>query len=1222
MRNLAWKIVFILVVIALCITSILLKDIRLGRDLRGGVSLIYAVHMPDDVADSQAMLTQIIAVLQDRVNPTGVLDISMQPLGQDRLEIVMPLPSEEVRALKKAYQAVLVKLLAGAQIRVGDLEVALESSKAVELYGPEEGEKRQKIQALQDAFDTARSAREALRQASDDGATDETLRPLQQKVADSELAYNAQLTDVLRLNLEETRVARAIRLSKKELPRLDVVSGDQLVDSNTGEKLWYRSPRDIELDSIRVQYPHVASDLDNVVDAYDEYASQRKGFDDPEDLMRLLRGAGVLEFYIAVRSTNPLGVNPDEMRTQLAERGPGGTDSTVAKWFPINDLKQWYKKPEELAELQADPVGYFTRTTRLVAAERDGEYYVLLYITESKSIVHRPDLQWSVVGTGTTADSLGRPAISFRLDAVGGNEMRRLTTKHVGEPMAIVLDNQVYTAPNINSAIGSSGVIEGTFSQPELDYLTKVLAAGSLEATLSPDPIAINTMGPSIGADNLKAGTNAFVVAIIAVAAFMILYYFFAGAVAGLALLINGVIIFGVMSLIDGTFTLPGLAGIVLTIGMAVDANVLIYERIREEIFGGEVDLRGAIRLGYQKAMSTILDANITNLIVCLVLYYTATTEVKGFALTLGLGILATLFTALFVTRVIYEVYTDLVHATRLPMLPTVIPAIHRFLEPKINWMGLRMVFWSLSIVGVVCSIALVSVRGVNMLDTEFRGGVAATMQTAIIDDDGDGQPDRTIAGKPVRLKLPHTGPDGVEGRIQNLANLLDTDAPGIDQNKRTRFLNALRALGSELDEEQIRSMLGEFGTANVLTVGDSPVVDGIIKAESFQIKVANPKGLGEEQTITDVVVAAIVTEFGMQLDVTPPLDFDGAGTADYAAHTHAVEKDALGDNIGRPQFSQRVTESLGGVAVVIENIDPPVSPEDVEKRVDRMRQQEDFARFLGRQVRAIGLDPADPANPRLGYRSVAVLVYDANLSSLKVDFDLWDRELAQTEWNLISQALQRQTSLEQITTFSPAIAQSLKDKAIVAVGLSLLGILVYIWIRFGSLRYSLAAIVALVHDVTIAMGLLAATAWLGRGVLSSVLLIEEFRIDLGVVAALLTIIGYSLNDTIVILDRIRENRGKLPIPTAEIVNTSINQTISRTVLTSLTTLLAVGIMYGAGGSGIRPFTFCLLIGLVVGTYSSVAIAAPLVFKSASTDPTAADTKIEPFTEEPGPATA
>ena len=171
-----------------------------------------------------------------------------------------------------------------------------------------------------------------------------------------------------------------------------------------------------------------------------------------------------------------------------------------------------------------------------------------------------------------------------------------------------------------------------------------------------------------------------------------------------------------------------------------------------------------------------------------------------------------------------------------------------------------------------------------------------------------------------------------------------------------------------------------------------------------------------------------------------------------------------------------------------------------------------------------------------------------------------------------------------------------------------------------------MAAIVALVHDVAIALGLLALSAWIGQSALSSLLLIEEFRIDLGVVAALLTIIGYSLNDTIVILDRIRENRGKLPIPTADIVNRSINQTISRTVLTSFTTLLAVGIMYGAGGSGIRPFAFCLLTGLVVGTYSSVAIAAPLVVRFTRPGESASETQTAMtdkwIKEETGGATA
>jgi SecD/SecF fusion protein len=410
----------------------------------------------------------------------------------------------------------------------------------------------------------------------------------------------------------------------------------------------------------------------------------------------------------------------------------------------------------------------------------------------------------------------------------------------------------------------------------------------------------------------------------------------------------------------------------------------------------------------------------------------------------------------------------------------------------------------------------------------------------------------------------------------------------------------AWAALQPALEQYSVRSTLGEMANASVLTVGTTEVRAGVVHAPSFQVKVASPKGLDEERTTTDVVVAAIVSEFGDQLDVTRPLSFRGAGDQEHADHTFPITRDKLGDNIDRPRALDRVSEFLGGVAVVIEDLDPPVTLNDLSKRISRMRGQPDFSNCVGRDVAVFGLEAADTAVRGQGYQSVAVVVYDQLLSSFDVDFELWDRELAGTEWGLISQAVQRQTSLEQVSGFSSAVAETLSAKAIVAVALSLLGILVYIWIRFGSLRYSAAAIVAVAHDVTIAMGLLALTAWVGGTTISSALLVEEFRIDL---AALLTIIGYSLNDTIVILDRIRENRGKLPIPTPEIVNRSINQTISRTVLTSFTTLLAVGIMYAAGGSGIRPFAFCLLTGLVVGTYSSVAIAAPLVVRYGAREP-------------------
>ncbi|MCI0630300.1 MAG: protein translocase subunit SecF, partial [Phycisphaerales bacterium] len=238
---------------------------------------------------------------------------------------------------------------------------------------------------------------------------------------------------------------------------------------------------------------------------------------------------------------------------------------------------------------------------------------------------------------------------------------------------------------------------------------------------------------------------------------------------------------------------------------------------------------------------------------------------------------------------------------------------------------------------------------------------------------------------------------------------------------------------------------------------------------------------------------------------------------------------------------------------------------------------------------------PADPSDPSKGYRSIAVLVFDSNLNQMVVDVDRWDRELAAREWHLVSTALTRGSSLQEVASYSPAMAKTLASKAGVAVVLSLIGMLMYIWIRFGSLRYSVATVVAVTHNVIICLGALALTHVLAGTALASALMLDEFRIDLNVIAALLTIIGYSLNDTIVILDRIRENRGKRLTVTPEIINNSINQTFSRTVLTGGSTILASIILYVLGGTGIQPFAFTFLIGLLAGTYSSVAIAAPLV---------------------------
>ncbi|MHC4991731.1 MAG: protein translocase subunit SecD, partial [Planctomycetota bacterium] len=624
MQNLFWKIVLIVAVLGLCAWGLVAKEIRLGKDLRGGVSLIYRVQVDDEAGNGEEIISQTIAVLKDRVNPTGVLDISILPLGQDRIEIVMPLPNAEVRALNDAYRDALAELLLRSQIVAGELDMSLNSGQAVDRYCGDETENERCVQIadLQTAFDALKAAQDALNQAGEDAEN----RPLlEDAVARADIEYERQRRAVLDLSLDRSRVVRALGLPTTSEPDRDPATGRIRLDPVTGERLMRPSPRDVAIGSLKAEFPNVADRIDTVVTGFDKYQAERSGLDDVEDLKRLLRGAGVLEYHISVDPTAPQGINVEEMERQLAEVGPDNVDQTVAGWFPINDLKQWYDGPQQLAALEASPRDFF-RNLRFVVNVYDGQYYMLLYTRSDKSMT-RDDGDWSIRRTFSSVDQLGRPAVAFELDSPGGSLMARLTGQHVGQPMAIVLDGQVYSAPNLLSQISKNGIITGNFSDAEINYLIRVLAAGSLDAMLSEEPIATNTLGPSLGADNLERGREAFIIAIVAVAAFMLIYYFFAGFVADLALLANGLIIFGAMATIDGTFTLPGLAGIVLTIGMAVDANVLIYERIREEMFAGESDIRTSIRLGYSKALSTIIDANVTNLIVCLVLFKTATAE-------------------------------------------------------------------------------------------------------------------------------------------------------------------------------------------------------------------------------------------------------------------------------------------------------------------------------------------------------------------------------------------------------------------------------------------------------------------------------------------------------------------------------------------------------------------------------------------------------------------
>ncbi|MEP4194171.1 MAG: protein translocase subunit SecD [Aliishimia sp.] len=283
------------------------------------------------------------------------------------------------------------------------------------------------------------------------------------------------------------------------------------------------------------------------------------------------------------------------------------------------------------------------------SADEPGRFYII----ESAPVVAGEDL----VDAQPSFDQNGNPAVNFRFNTTGARKFGDYTAENIGQPFAIVLDSEVVSAPTIQSHIpGGSGIITGRFTVEESTDLAILLRAGALPAEL--EFLEERTIGPELGQDSIDAGKAATVIAFAAVLVFMFLSYGLFGVFANIALIINVGLIFGLLSMIGATLTLPGIAGIVLTVGMAVDANVLIFERIREELVSSKGPAR-AIELGYEKALSAILDANITTFITAVILFAMGSGPVRGFAITLGLGIMTSVFTAIFVTRLLIIIWFE-----------------------------------------------------------------------------------------------------------------------------------------------------------------------------------------------------------------------------------------------------------------------------------------------------------------------------------------------------------------------------------------------------------------------------------------------------------------------------------------------------------------------------------------------------------------------------------
>ncbi len=1166
MRNLVRHGFIILASIIIAVIAITPPQakLRLGKDLAGGTSLTYQVDVrPTDPPDT---LAQVIELLKRRIDPTGLLEISLEAQGNDRIAITMPLPTGAVKDAKTRFESVLNGLTQGALSAEGvNRLLALPAAEREAQIKALAGTDNDRLVRLQDAakrYDEAQAATAEFAAASP--AAQQTIDRLQAdleaarvggaspdvlggivkaieeaknqlfalalKPAEADLALERARTAVLATTLSAVEMRRAL-----ELPKIGRTSRD----GKTGKVDVVKSPRERALDRLKTRYPGAATRIDETVAEYDLYQSKRTTLDDPDELQRLLRGAGVLTFRISIKP----GELPDEAvrRAEFREKGPRGVRALEQRWFRINKEDSWFDNSVQQKALEADPAGYFAGRGYVVE-EFDGQYYMLCHDNRGRRLT-ASEGAWTLKSARPGVDELGRTSITFQMDALGGEKMGQLTETNRGSQMAVLLDDEVYTAPTIQSRISTNGQITGSFGDDEIRYVVRVLSAGSLAAKLSPEPISQITIAPELGFENLRAGLRAAAISFVAIAAFMVFYYFICGGVAVIAVLLNLLLILAAMALQHAPFSLPAIAGVILTFGMAVDANVLIYERIREELTHGE-DIKTAVRMGFNRALSAIVDGHVTILIVCVILGLVGTQEIKGFAITMSVGAVATLFTQLYVTRFMFSILVDKMGLRKLSMLPLAVPAVQRAFQFNIDWMKYRFIFFAISIALTIFSIGVLVIRGRDVLDTEFTGGSKVTL---VLKHAGD---------SPTAPRMTMNRSE-VEDRIKKIA---------------------AEGAASTDDRQQVLANLREAR----IRVVNSPTGNDV--SDTFEIKT----GI----TSTALLRDALSRSFGDVMEVLQALTFTGSDQTDLRSiPVRPIITDQLAEVEGIT-LRQKVTEFVGGAAVILDNLSPKPSLESLESRLRNIRTKSDYVEAASRQYRWVVLRGTDNA-----VESAALLVKDDALSYLN-DQASWAANLKVPTWRMVTDALGQATSSASVESFSSSVASTFQARAVAAVVLSAILITIYIWIRFASARYSMAAIATSLHDSLVAVGLIAVAELVynaAPGFSQSIGLLP-FKIDLNVIASILTILGYSLNDTIVIMDRIREKRGKLPYASRAIINRAVNDTISRTIITGGTTLIATFVLYLIGGESVRAFAFSFLVGILIGTFSSIAIAAPIVW--------------------------
>ena len=798
-----------------------------------------------------------------------------------------------------------------------------------------------------------------------------------------------------------------------------------------------------------------------------------------EFIKRIVSSAGVLEFRIVANPQDPRHKEIIEKATRSSGSLVSSGDRSIGRWIQIDTQK-------------INPAGDSTLVTRQAG---DGTPEVLVALD-----------RFDVTGDFLSRASGGydqnlQPCVNFSFNSQGSALFGTLTSQNLPDPanrllsrLGIVLDGVLLSAPTIRSTISSDGQITGSFKQADVEFLVGVLNAGSLPAALYSDPISEQKISPQLGADTIRSGARAMLLATIVVLTFMLMYYRFSGIVADLAVLLNIVLVVALMISIKAAFTLAGLAGLVLSVGMAVDANVLIYERMREELDRG-ASVRMAIRNGFQRAFSTIVDSNLTTLITGIVLFSIGTDQLKGFAVTLILGLSLNLFTAVFCSRVIF----DLAEQKRL--LKTLSMAR---LFGKTNYEFVRWVRPAVIVSLVFITIGLVAAwqRGQGIFDIDFTGGTS--VQVAFKEDQG-----------------------------------LD--------------ISSVREAVSSLPDVAVSSV----------TVGDVPA------NLRYKIDTSERSGDAVEEMLRTSFPGRLATYsmgFGEIVSTADKSSGDSQGPAGSEANADGSD----------PETSKESSaETLESLSTAVEL--------DFPQKINQVTLQETI----------------EQAFKQAGHEGVAFELTSPGMQTRKKPYRTWSlsTSLAPEDTRKVLEQVAGQLASTPIylsaNSIGGKVAGNTKVTAVYALLASLVMIVAYVWLRFQNVAFGLAAVVALLHDVLVTIACIALSVYVAPYL--GWALVDDFKISLDVVAALLTIVGFSINDTIVIFDRMREIRGKSSAVSAEMVDRAINQTLSRTILTSGTALLAAIILYCLGGQGIHAFAFAILIGIISGTYSTIVIASPIV---------------------------